>query len=530
MLKKILVSAFIVFTVTCKLNGQEKGSINDIIFKHRHLSAQQLLDTANYYQSHNNTDAAMICYNMLINNASKPLDRANQKKVVEAYSNSASIYYQKDDYRSAYELLLKALQLSESIDDATHKSRIYTNIGNIYDRFNKYDLAKFYYSEALDFSKDSVITALILNNLGYVEVKAGHLDSAFLFLNQSLQIITQHKAPYKHIVQHSLALYYKECKTYDSAYDYFIRSLNDVNNTVNQMAETFSDLGKLFFETRKMDSAVFYIGLSNAIATKYAFLGILMENYLLLSKIEEYNGRNALAFKYFKQHSIFRDSILSNEKIVEVDQLQYLYETAKMDKQIQKHVIIQQIKDQTIRYQKIIGYILLAVLIAISTILTVVYNQNKKLNKAYNVLFEKNIKIIELEDRSPELPKYKQSTLSDEKQDELLTRIYALMEDVSVICDPELSVEKLADLLHSNRAYVSQVINGLIKKKFRTFVNEYRIREAQRLFSEDNASKYTIEAIAFKTGFKSSTTFNTAFKEVTGVSPGFYIKSMQKMP
>ncbi len=534
MLKRAILAISFIFSVLICIANKAEASLNtfqnnDFVSKHKHLSAQQLLDTAKFYEGKDDVETALSCYNILISNISQRVDLELGRKVIEAYVNSSTIYYNKDNYRTSYGLLIKALQLSETVNDVSYLSRIYANMGNIYDRFNTYDLAKLHYLEALKYCQDSVILALILNNLGYTSVKAGNLSSAIDYLNQSLEILSRYDTSYLNIIYHSLALYYREIKAYNTSYNYFQLSFKNPNNRIIQKAETLSDIGKLFFKIKKPDSAVFYINLSNAIARDHAFLGVLMDNYLILSEIEKSKGHNALAFEYFTQYSKFRDSILSHEKIVEVNQLQQMYETSKTNQQIEQLIIDQQIKEQTIRYQRIIQYIMLFVLILISVVLGVVFFQNKKLNTAYKVLFEKNIKIIELQDQSSETPKYQKSTLSDEMQDDLLTRIYALMEDVSVICDPELSVEKLADLLHSNRAYVSQVINSLIKKKFRAFINEYRIREAQRLFSEQDTSKYTIEAVAFQTGFKSGTTFNTAFKEITGVSPGFYLKSIKNI-
>jgi AraC-like DNA-binding protein/Tfp pilus assembly protein PilF len=536
MLKKTpLIFTFILSVITCAASGQglafNTSASNDIGSNFKHLSPQQLLDIGNYYRIANNTDAALAYYGWLINTVSQSTDNDDQKRVLDAYNNSALIHYNMGDYRTAYELLLRALQLSEISNNALYISRIYSNIGNIYYRFNKYDFAKLYYSEALNTCQDTATISIILNNLGYLEVKSGNLDSAFLFLGQSLQIMEQHSPSVLHIVLHSLASLYKEKKVYDSAYYYYRLSLDHArkNNKIDQIAESLSDLGKLFFQTNQTDSAIFYINLSNAIASENDFLRILMENYLVLSEIAKSKGRVTAAFEYFTQYSNLKDSILNLEKITEVNQLQRLYEVSKTDQQIEQLIIERRVKEQTIRYHKNIQYIMWTVLMLISAVLVFVFFQNKKLNMAYKTLFEKNLKIIEFQQRSSEsqLEKYQKSALTDEMQSALLGRIYTIMEDKSVICDAELSIEKLAELVQSNRGYVSQVINDVLKKNFRAFVNEYRIREAQRLFLEIDLSKYTLESIALMTGFKSRSTFNLAFKEVTGVSPGFYLKSMQ---
>ena len=103
-----------------------------------------------------------------------------------------------------------------------------------------------------------------------------------------------------------------------------------------------------------------------------------------------------------------------------------------------------------------------------------------------------------------------------------------IMEDVSVICNPEFTIDNLAIMVNSKHYYVSQLINSIQNKNFRSFLNTYRIREAQRIFSETDISQFTVEYVSTQVGFKSRTAFREAFKEITGVSPSFYIKSLQK--
>jgi len=203
-----------------------------------------------------------------------------------------------------------------------------------------------------------------------------------------------------------------------------------------------------------------------------------------------------------------------------------MYEVSKTNQQIEQLYVEQQIKERTIYYQTVIQIFSLVVLLLVSGVLLSVFLQKRKLNTAYKALFEKNLEIINLQEKSSE--KYKQNTLTYDMQNELLDRILTLMEDASVICDPKFSVDKLADLVQSNQTYVSRVINNALKKNFRSFLNSYRIREAQRLFSEPEAAKYTIEAVALRVGFNSRNAFHDVFKEITGVSPSFYLKSVQR--
>jgi AraC-like DNA-binding protein len=47
----------------------------------------------------------------------------------------------------------------------------------------------------------------------------------------------------------------------------------------------------------------------------------------------------------------------------------------------------------------------------------------------------------------------------------------------------------------------------------------YRVEEAKRLMREDPEAKITVEEIADKVGYNSKSSFNTAFKKLSGQTP-----------
>lgn len=115
--------------------------------------------------------------------------------------------------------------------------------------------------------------------------------------------------------------------------------------------------------------------------------------------------------------------------------------------------------------------------------------------------------------------------LSKQQTDHLLMSIAQIMEDSQLISDPEFSLQRLATLVNSNTKYVSWAINATYGKNFKTYLNEYRVREASRMLAD--SAKYgnlTIAAISEQLGYKSPTSFNQAFKRVFGMTPAAYQK------
>jgi len=533
MKNKITYFAFIFFTVFGdavygQLSAIPNRSDNEIISKYIHLPPQQLFDTALHYYRQNDIDEALLCFGLLTSMVPQSIDTVHQRLVATAYILSANIHYHTSSYRTAYDLLLKALQQTEINGDTISQHRINISLGLVYHSIGKQDIAIMYFSEALKSGKDS---ALILNNIGYANVVSGHLDEAFYFLNQSLQLANMEQDRFLFLVLHSLAAYYRTQKNYDSAHYYYRLALTEAvreNTRQHKKVEAIvlSGLGQLYFELNRPDSAIFYINQSKRVATENDLLDVLLENYLILSNIENHRGNKTIAFDYFRRYHNLKDSVLSYVSVTEISELRRRYEISKANQQILQLTVEQQVKEQTIRYQRIFQIIILAVLVLISAVLVFVFAQHRKLNTAYKKLFEKDVKLIEHEQIL--LKKSRKTILTDRAQNKLISQVYAIMEDAAVICDTEFTLDKLADLVDSNRVRVSQVINNGLKKNFRTFLNEYRIREAQRLFSESDTTKYTIEFVALKVGFKSRTSFIAAFKETTGVSPGFYLKALQE--
>jgi AraC-like DNA-binding protein/Tfp pilus assembly protein PilF len=503
-----------------------------MISKFSSFSSQQLLDTADYYFDRHSTDTALVCYSLLINTPEFVADQKQQKIIIEAYNASGVIYLNLCDYRAAYESFINALVLCEKANYENCKSRIYNNIGNIYSSFNKFDLAESYYLKALQQCQDSIGKIILLNNLGAIELDNGDIDTAFYYLHESLQMSKRNDDIHSYSILNNLGLYYQKEKQFNAAFHYFRLSLKKakMDNSIVKEAEVLSNLGSLFFEVDKIDSALFYIGLSNAVAGKNNFLKISAENYLILSKIEKSKGRNKSALEFFEKYAGLKDSIFNVEKFGEINQLQRLYEISKTNQQIEQLVIEKKIKGRTIYYQKIIWFITLGVLLLVSIGFLLIYLQKRNLSTAYKALFDKNLEIIDLKEHpfEKDTEKFKKNMPDNEMQNELLDRIFAIMENISIICDPKFTIDKLAVLAESNNTYVSQVINNVLKKNFRSFLNGYRIQEAQRLFSAPDIAKYTIEAVALNVGFRSRSAFRDAFKEITGVRPNLYIKLMQE--
>lgn len=505
------------------------------------LETRQLRDTAEYYFNKKSYDTALVCYALLANMPLKGKDADSLEWVVQAMNAQGVLYYWMSDYRKSYECLINALDLCEKSGIDTYKYKILLNIGNIYYRFDRMGLAKDYYSKALASCRDSADQIILASNIGSVYLGNGSLDTALAYFDYAETLSRRCGNMYLGGVQNNKASLFFKKKDYDSAFFYWHQALEESSGDAEIQALSYSDLGRLFLERGNADSALHYVRLSNAIASVSNNRNVQTENYRLLSRIAEAKGERDKAFDYYKSYADMKDSLFNVEKFGEINQLQRSYEMSKVDSQINRLVMEQQVKDQVLRYRTVSLWVVVLALIGVSGILIFMYLQHKKLNRAYNSLVEKSLRIAEYQEeaavkRRKDALQEKVSAENpvagkmqeDKTQDELLDRILQVMDDTETICDSEFSIEKLAMMVQSNHTSVSQSINAGLNRNFRSFLNSYRIREAQRILAMPDANKYTIEAIAARVGFKSRSGFINVFKETTGVTPSFYLKSVRE--
>lgn len=102
-------------------------------------------------------------------------------------------------------------------------------------------------------------------------------------------------------------------------------------------------------------------------------------------------------------------------------------------------------------------------------------------------------------------------------------RIIALMENDRLYLDPELSLAELANRLATNVSVLSAVINRAFGKNFNDFVNEYRVRAVQQYLQNNAATHLSLLGIGLECGFNSKSTFNRAFRKLTGVAPSEWV-------
>jgi len=72
---------------------------------------------------------------------------------------------------------------------------------------------------------------------------------------------------------------------------------------------------------------------------------------------------------------------------------------------------------------------------------------------------------------------------------------------------------------------LSKLINNYSEYNFSDYINSLRVAQAKALLKDDDFDNYTIVAIGLECGFNSRSTFYTAFKKFTDLTPSEYRKT-----
>ncbi|MDJ0812798.1 MAG: helix-turn-helix domain-containing protein [Woeseiaceae bacterium] len=122
--------------------------------------------------------------------------------------------------------------------------------------------------------------------------------------------------------------------------------------------------------------------------------------------------------------------------------------------------------------------------------------------------------------------KYSASTLKGVDVDASLAKLQSLMNVEHAYRDENLGLASLAESMSLSSQQLSELVNTQMGVGFSRYVREQRVEAAKRLL--ESAPDQSILSISLEVGFKSQSNFYAAFKEIVGVAPGDYRKTLSR--
>ncbi len=323
---------------------------------------------------------------------------------------------------------------------------------------------------------------------------------------------------------------YKSLKQPKEAEEYYKKSFGDLPETSNYdrlyaricYAQYLMDQGRFDEATQNLEETLL-------LSDEYKISIFSTEVYFYLSICYEYKGDIGKALENYKKYNESYQRQVTEAKAKEFALLDLRYRIAE-EKSInaaQRVALIQ-------RNWVIVAVATALVFLIIIGIMTYLRTRKKmRLNKEtvsrYLEALETERELrARLEEALNHKPTATPSGLTDDKQSELFTRFNRMMTDEKIYRNSDLSLEKAAEMLNTNRTYLSQVVNEQSGLSFPVYINSFRLKEAIELLSNPDNDE-PLKNICFSVGFSTTSAFYTLFRQKTGMAPSVFRQNVKDL-
>lgn len=459
------------------------------------------------------------------------------KMYINLLINKGLVFDYLDNYNASLQCFVKALELSELTAYTNGMALAYNNIGNLCFFNDNYTEALLYYQKSLQIERSRNNTTGIaesLVNVGIIKKNMNDLAGAQLAYDEALDIYTQHSDTFglATVLPNIGSLFLAEKRATEAlvAFEQALRYQNQIENKLMQVY-SLNNISEAYLLLHQPQKAVRYALMASALAHQMEHINQEIVAIDLLHQAYKEAKMWDSALFFHEKYDVLKDSLFTLEKHRQFADLQTQYETEK--------------KQQTIEYQKLelrernqkYTLAIVALLLVSSLLVGAVFFFFQK-RKAWKMMVAQNVEIAVKElnkkrlntNTAPiDLPaKYEKSSLEIGTKQQLQSDIEHLLENKKIFTDKDLTSDKLAKILDSNRSYLSQIINEVYGLNFSKLINKYRVAEVRRMMVSGEYDNYSLQGLSELVGFNSRSTFIAAFKEFTGVTPSFFLKEHQK--
>lgn len=543
MLKKILFLLFFGLLLPASYKAQGPPSLKSIMkFVPSDLEkAKEMANKLLYYGVQNNIDSTIA--------------KAN-------YALGIIFYYQDQNIVSA-EYFKNALNKGYSKSNIDFSEKCLNNLGVNYELIGKLDEALIAYQKSLKIAerrKDSFGIAQTWINIAMLKSKVGdyknamrlnkkaqayflnindtsnlgltYLNAAF-FNNQfdkekAIEELSKSKVLFESIrdtlniikIYSNLIGNYIDLKRYTEAEYYFIqaKNLSSRFETYGFKAHVLNNGIELYIKKKNLAAAKALLKETESNLLKYPNPEQYTQLLALKVKLNAYEG-NLPAFekslkKYAKENAI----VMRNNFTSDYEQWSIIYEKDKLTNSLKKLAKANKNKNKTI----ILFTILIIIFIIIIVIGIIFY---LKLRDSYKKIFQLNNMVPDkaLQD----------VIIGDEDSNEqklylLFTEIQQLMEEEKFYLKPGITISDVSTALGTNDKYISLSVNKYARMNFNHYINTLRVQEAKKLLLEPNRNN-SIQDIAMVCGFGNASSFIRVFKQITGLTPAYYVTLSKEM-
>ncbi len=266
--------------------------------------------------SYNFPDSALYYYNMAIEIAKKESDKLGEANLL---SRIGSVKYRQGEYDQALDSFVKALNINRNSNDKVRIANSLNNIALVLNMLDQHEAAiENHINSALLCIEtgDSVLLATNYFNIGIIYLALNKYDTALLYANKSSQInsLTNNNTTLYELNSLKGNIYLKQGNLLQ-AKQAFLKVINK-NNYNNKWEMSYALAGLSLTEQKlgNLKKSISYgersIRFAREVKAKWDIQNIakiLSESYALSHNFEN-------AYSYYKEYSLYSDSIFNKQK------------------------------------------------------------------------------------------------------------------------------------------------------------------------------------------------------------------------
>ena len=329
-----------------------------------------------------------------------------------------------------------------------------------------------------------------------------------------VKIYVENAPPSRAVSAHTMmSSAYRRLKDFDKAEMYADMAIAAADTTRNvqpvtianaymSKATVLSERGKYEESNRWIDKTMEYCQNAKDMSRRKNAILYYADNYEHLG-----NYREALKYRNEERKILTENMNVSRINIFKAKEV--ALDVAQKDKEIEMHK--QQVRS---RNAMLTGAIFFIVLLAM--LCTYVYIMYKRQHRLMKVIVKR------AETMNENLLEKQKS--SDIKNEELFRRLQEEIENKQLFKDKHLTRESLAEVLGTNRTYITEAVKAMTGMTLPQYISRIRINEAERLLHDRTVDVSNFLQLGESLGFISLSAFQKAFKKQTGMTLSAYRK------
>lgn len=259
--------------------------------------------------------------------------------IASSYLDIGNTWYREGKLDNAMRKYLDAMRVFEKHRDSSKMVKGYANIGTVHIALEQYQKAEGYLIEMLEVAenlKDTNEIAHANNLLGNLFQSQGDLKTAESYFKKALEInlkINNHRGVAHSYNNFAILQYYEG--NLDGALAYFKRALDkrmEINNPI-PISESYRNIGSLYYFENDYENAVEYFRKGLKVAKKANALGEVANGFRFLSDAFKQLKKYDSSLHYLEQYQLINDSILKQDKIELVTDLEFKYNNERLTRE-----------------------------------------------------------------------------------------------------------------------------------------------------------------------------------------------------